>query len=215
MKKLLWILAILFMFSMNILAIYLPLNGLSTGDLSDKLTTLITPAGFTFAIRSVIYIGVLIISYLFLANKTTLPDKTIRWFIISCIANGLWIIAWHYENLHLSMILMLVLLGSLIVVDQSIKNLKDLKYYQIIRNSILLYFGWVQVASLLMTTIYLIYQLKWIDNQTIWRPLTVLTLAWLINIAVIWKEKNFMTMLVFLWALFGIRSAGAFQYMNW
>lgn len=129
MNKFLWILATVFMFAMNYLAISLPLGGISTGELSDKLTTLITPAGFTFAIWSVIYLGILVVSFLYLFKKKVILKTSFKRYLLSCLANGLWILAWHVQNLHAAMILMLVLLVSLIMFDLSIKHHKNLKYY--------------------------------------------------------------------------------------
>ena len=83
MKKLGWVVATLFMLAANFLAIYLPLAGVTTEQLSDKLSTLITPAGFTFAIWSVIYILMLVVTFLFVTNKISLSQKAYHWYIIS------------------------------------------------------------------------------------------------------------------------------------
>ena len=48
------------MVAMNTLAVMLPLNGKSTGELSDKYPNLIVPAGIAFSIWSVIYFALLI-----------------------------------------------------------------------------------------------------------------------------------------------------------
>ena len=57
-----WLIVTLFALVMNYLATSLPLNGMSTKALSDGLSTLITPAGFTFGIWSLIYVGVIILT---------------------------------------------------------------------------------------------------------------------------------------------------------
>lgn len=196
MKKLLRILSTVFMLACNFLAVYLPINGLSTEAISDKLSTLITPAGFTFIIRSVIYIGILLVTYLFLANKLQLSKKTIQRYITGSLANGLWIIAWHYQNLHLSILLIVLLLLSLIMIDRDIRTNVTMHHYNLVRNAFLLYFGWVQIATLLMTTIYMIYQLGWISNTTTWWPILIIILAGFANFLIIWKEKRVITALV-------------------
>jgi translocator protein len=128
-------LATVFMFVMNSIAIMLPLNGMSTKDLSDIYMTLITPAGFTFSIWSLIYFAMISISVLVLLKKIILPKITLSRYVVSCLCNGLWIVAWHYQNLHLSMILMLVLLISLIMVDSTMKGQeKSISYYPAIRS---------------------------------------------------------------------------------
>jgi uncharacterized membrane protein len=48
------------MLTINYLANILPINGITTGDLSDKLKNLFTPQGATFVIWGVIYLLLLI-----------------------------------------------------------------------------------------------------------------------------------------------------------
>lgn len=82
-------------------------------------------------------------------------------YIISALANGLRIVARHYQNLHLSMILMLVLLVSLIIMDRDMLSYRDrITSYHRVRASILIYIGWVNIASLVMLMMYLQYQLE-------------------------------------------------------
>ena len=82
-------------------------------------------------------------------------------YIISALANGLRIVARHYQNLHLSMILMLVLLVSLIIMERDMLSYRDrIASYNRVRASILIYIGWVNIASLVMLMMYLQYQLE-------------------------------------------------------
>lgn len=128
------LLATLFMIVMNSLAVMLPLNGMSTGALSDILYTVITPAGFTFSIWSVIYLALIILTIAVVSKKVQLPDRVMVWYIISSLANGLRIFARHYQSLHLSMIIMFILLMSLMMVDRTlIKNAATIAYYQRVR----------------------------------------------------------------------------------
>gem|GEM_PF-6111696 len=81
-------------------------------------------------------------------------------YIISAFANGLRIVVRHYQNLHLSMIIILALLICLIVIDRMlVANKTSIDYFPRVRGTILLYFGWVQIATLLLATIYAQYQL--------------------------------------------------------
>ncbi|HNG97082.1 MAG TPA: tryptophan-rich sensory protein [Candidatus Absconditabacterales bacterium] len=189
------------MFLFNGLASWLPLNNMSTGQLSDNLHTLITPAGFTFGIWSLIYAGLIIMFITIGTQKIILPQKTRNRYVISCFANISWIIARHRGNLHLSMILMLILLISLIMIYQSIK--KSTLSQRIIQST-LLYLGWIQIASFVMLTIYLIYQLGWIDKLNTIRPIIVITLVGVLNIGWILKERQVIPPLVGIRALWGI-----------
>ena len=55
-RILLMTLAFLAVVTLNALANILPLNGQTTGDISNRLPVLFTPAGYVFSIWSVIYI---------------------------------------------------------------------------------------------------------------------------------------------------------------
>lgn len=201
------VIATIIMLVLNTLATTLPLNWLSTGDLSDTLSTLITPAGFTFAIWSIIYLGLIWLTLAVLTKKVVLPDRVMIWYIISALANGLRIVARHYQNLHLSIIIILLLLVSLIVIDRTLlKSSSSITYFPRVRNTILLYFGRVQIATLLMTTIYAQYQLGILTGYEIPTGMAVIILAWCANLLIICREKNIITSLVALRALYGIIS---------
>ena len=45
--------------AINTLAVTLPLNGKSTGEISDGFPVLFTPAGYVFSIWSLIYVGLI------------------------------------------------------------------------------------------------------------------------------------------------------------
>ena len=107
----------------NALAVILPINNMTTEELSDQYPNLFVPAGFTFSIWGVIYVllGIFVIYYLIIAFKKEPPNNSALerigfLFFISCIANIGWIFAWHYEMVALSMGLMLILLGCLIAI---------------------------------------------------------------------------------------------------
>ncbi|WP_241433194.1 hypothetical protein [Listeria cornellensis] len=56
--KLIWMyLCFVIMVGINALANILPLNGLNTGEISNRLDVLFTPAGYVFVIWGVIYIS--------------------------------------------------------------------------------------------------------------------------------------------------------------
>src|SRR5690554_4967120 len=87
----------------NTLANALPLNGINTGELSDSIPNLFVPAGMTFAVWGVIY--ALLILFIMYQIVTVRKEKTAEdpigkmggWFFISCLANILWIFAWHWQ----------------------------------------------------------------------------------------------------------------------
>ena len=53
------IIAVIAVIAINIAAVVLPLNGLTTQELSDRYDVYFVPAGYVFSIWSVIYLGLL------------------------------------------------------------------------------------------------------------------------------------------------------------
>jgi hypothetical protein len=107
-----------------------------------------------------------------------LPDRVMIWYIVSALANGLRIVARHYQNLHLSVLIIVALLVSLIIIDRIlVANASSIAYFPRVRGIILLYFGRVQIATLLMTTIYAQYQLGLITGYEVPAGMAVIILA--------------------------------------
>lgn len=199
------LLSTIIMIALNTLANILPINNLTTWDLSDTVSTVITPAGFTFAIWSVIYLALIGLTLAVLTKKIILPDRVMVWYIVSALANGLRIVARHYQSLHLSMIIIVALLVSLTIIDRTlVANASSISYFPRVRGSILLYFGRVQIATLVMTTIYAQYQLGLLTWYEVPAGMAVIILAWCANLLIICREKNIITSLVALRALWGI-----------
>ena len=101
----------------NALANALPINGQQTGEVSDQFPVYFVPAGYVFSIWGLIYLG-LIAFAIFQALPSQRENSRLRsiggLFAVASLANIAWIFAWHYERFPLSMLFMLILLGSLI-----------------------------------------------------------------------------------------------------
>jgi hypothetical protein len=90
--------------------------GQFTSEISDANPALITPAGFVFGIWGIIYLllGVFVIYQGLPRDRTAKIHKQIGWqFATSSVVNALWLFAWQYEYLLVSVILMFLLLGTL------------------------------------------------------------------------------------------------------
>lgn len=120
------ILAFTGMVAVNGLATALPLNGVNTGQLSDELPNLFVPAGITFSVWGLIYL--LLAGYVGAAAREAFrSDPGIRraWtgrdgalFILNAAANAAWILAWHWRLIGTSMVIMLVILGTLVALER-------------------------------------------------------------------------------------------------
>ena len=107
-------LALVAVLTVNALANILPINGMNTGELSALYPSLFTPAGFTFSIWSVIYLLLIgfVIKQRSISGNTYFTELSL-WFLLSCLANASWILAWHYQFLFASVLIMILLLFSL------------------------------------------------------------------------------------------------------
>jgi hypothetical protein len=132
------------MILINSLANILPINGKTTGDLSDQLKNLFTPQGATFAIWGVIYLLLLIFIFRVLIrpidNKT---EQLSKLFIINSLLNSGWIFAWHYEFLTVSLVLMFGILINLIQINLLLKNTPDWTNKITLQLPFTVYFGWI------------------------------------------------------------------------
>ena len=203
------LLAYVFMVGMNVAATTLPLNGQSTNEISDRYDTLFAPIGFTFAIWGVIYLLLGVYSVYQLVRDSDAIQVITPWFIASSVLNGLWIIAWHYEVLWLSVIIIVGLLVTLIrIAKATTAGRSGLATTLAVRLPFSVYFGWVTVATVANVSALLV-QLGWrgggILSEQGWTVL-ILVVAAVIGLTVMLINSSPAYGLVFVWAFFGIFS---------
>jgi translocator protein len=121
------------------------IGGITPQVISAKYPTVVTPAGYAFAIWSLIYLG-LIVFGIFQSMPTQFESfRKIRTpYLLSCLANCVWIYVWHHELIIASVFAMLVLLASLIAINVNL-SVKD---SLIARIPFGIYFGWICVATI-------------------------------------------------------------------
>jgi hypothetical protein len=201
----------------NGLAVALPLNNITTGELSDLYPNLFVPAGLTFAIWGLIYVllAIFVIYQLIPsviirrdAQKIDFVQKIGLLFFISCIANIGWIFAWHYKIVPLSLILMLILLGCLIAIYLRLNTgqseaPKAEKYSVHLPFSV--YLGWITIATIANVTALLvdINWGRWGFGEQFW-AVAVIIVGIAIALSVLFTRKDIYYCLVVDWALLGI-----------
>jgi hypothetical protein len=200
--KYLNLLLFLGMVVMNYLANALPLNGKTTGALSDAYPNLFVPAGVTFSIWGVIYILLVTFCVIQFTTSHQAVISRIGWlFGLSCIFNGLWIVAWHYERLPLSLILMLGLLVSLIWINIFIRDLQA----GFIKAAFGIYLGWICIATIANVTALLV-NFGWgglgISEET-WTIIMIAAGTLIVSLTV-WRLDNPFIGLSVVWAFAGI-----------
>ena len=190
------------MIVMNYLANAIPLNGKTTGVLSDSFPNLFVPAGLTFSIWGIIYLLLLVFCAAQFTSSNQAVISRIGWlFAVSCIFNALWIVAWHYERLPISLILMMGLLVSLIWINIIVKDLP----FGLIKAAFGIYLGWICIATIANVTALLV-SYNWngfgISGET-WTIIMIIAGA-LITVLALWKLDNPFIGLSVVWAFAGI-----------
>lgn len=207
------IVAFILVIVVNYLSNALPLNGFTQKDLSDKYTSLFTPAGFTFSIWGVIYLSLatfLIYQALPAQRNTAVLSGVGKFFIATCFLNIAWLFAWHYEFVALSLVIMLCLLATLVVIYLGMKidiTEASWKEHLFLYLPFSLYTAWITVATVANLSI-LQNSMGW-DNylisETNW-TLLKLAVVGVISAIVILRRNDFVYGLVIAWAAFGIMS---------
>jgi len=187
------------------------LNGISTGAISDKYATLISPAGYVFTIWSVIYflLFVFAVYQALPSQKNKMFQKQIGvLFLLSCVFNISWIFLWQYEYIALSVPLIFALLASLIAIYLRL-NIGRSKAPTSERLGVHLpfsvYLGWITIASIADVAAALV-SVNWdgfgISKET-W-ALLVIIVALVITLIVTFTRRDIAYDLVIIWALAGI-----------
>jgi hypothetical protein len=150
----------------NFLANLLPLNGLNTGELSDRFQIFFVPAGYVFSIWGLIYLGLIAYAiYQVLPAQRENPRlRSIGYlFILSCLANIAWLFLWHYEYFEFTLIVMGALLISLIAIYLRLdigRGKVSAGERWAVQIPFSIYLGWITVATIANTT-QLLYYLGW------------------------------------------------------
>ena len=143
------------------------LNGMAgsrVSQVSARYDTLITPAGYAFAIWGIIYLLlILFVGYQWYAWLKNREDTALRqtgwWFALGNMANGLWIVAWTNEYLGVSVLLIFFLLFSLVMLTLRLRLETwdaPVRIIAFVWWPICIYLGWIVVATVANVAVYLV-----------------------------------------------------------
>ena len=187
---------------MNYLANSLPMNGKTTGQLSDVYPNLFVPSGITFTIWGIIYLLLAVycvVQYLPASKEMAIK---IGWlFIISCLFNGLWIVAWHYQKLPISLLIMMGLLISLILINLQLRDLP----MGVLKAAFGIYLGWICIATIANVTTLLV-NTGWGGmgfSQEAWTIIMIAVGTLIVSLTVMRIDNPFIGLSV-VWAFTGI-----------
>lgn len=202
------IVAFLITVAVNYMANILPLNGVTTAEVSDFYGNLFTPAGYVFSIWGLIYLLLALFSYYQYGADETLHEKIDVLFILSCLFNCVWIILWHYHYLFMSVFAMFGILGTLILiyirlgvgvseVNRQEKNMVHLPFS--------VYLGWITVAPIANVAAYLVGS-RWnqFNQAAINMTVFMIVLAMTLTLITVYTRGDAAYAAVIVWALGGI-----------
>lgn len=205
------LIAYIVMVFVNGLAEWLPLNGLTTGEISAMYPTRITPAPYAFMIWGLIY-GLLLLFVLYQLSAKGQAHPQVQqigpWFIISCMLNAAWIIVWHWLYISASVFVMFALLITLIALylrtRTGLPPHRSAAYW-IISVPFSIYLAWISVAAIVNVSVALSkngwHGFGW--SESTWSVILMLFAALL----AVWMGKRYRDpyyLLTTVWALIAI-----------
>ena len=186
-------------------------NGVTTAQISDSFPNFFVPAGYVFAVWGIIYIG-LIAYTIYQALNKQLNNPRLQaiapLYVLGCACNILWLIAFHYGQYAISMIMMtgllLCLIGCYVRLGTGGAQVSNSERW-FARIPISIYLGWITVATIANATQLLVF-LKWdgfgIAQQT-WAVIMI-AVAVVVALLMLLQRRDVAYLLVLVWAIAGI-----------
>lgn len=210
-KRFTMILSLVVVLAVNILANALPINDLTTGEISDRFPILFVPAGYVFSIWGLIYLALIGFAIYIVTPKgrsDSKIDAIAWWFVAGNIFNTAWILLWHYLQFTLTLIPIFGLLISLLVIYLKLKIGKEKRKWLetlLVAAPFSIYLGWATVAvvaNVSQALFNLGYQGAPLTGS-IWAVI-MLGVATLLGLLMIFYRKEVLYPLVLTWAFIGI-----------
>jgi hypothetical protein len=210
--KMVNLIAFLATITVNALANILPINGKTTGELSDLYPNLFVPAGLTFSIWGLIYLLLAVFTVYQLVtagqNVAGFLQKIGPLFVLSSAANICWIFLWHHQRVSASVVAMLVLLASLLALYLRLGigvSASSWRERLLVHLPFSIYLGWITVATVANITALLVHTgwTRFGASEELW-TVVVLVVAAGITLAVLFSRNDLFYSLVILWAFLGI-----------
>lgn len=215
-RQLLNVVGLVIALVVNVLATQLPLNGITTAQVSDRFPALFVPAGYVFAIWGVIYLGLIAFTvYQALPAHRDNPrlQKMGLLFFFSNILNSIWLFTYHYLQLGLGLVVisifLLVLIRIYTVLEIGVHKVKPAEFW-LVNLPFSIYLGWLTVATIANAT-QLLYSLNWNGfglSGEVWTVI-MLTAAVIISALVSLTRRDAAFALVLVWAFVGISAKQA------
>lgn len=195
--------------TVNALANILPINGQTTGEISDRFPIRFVPEGYVFSIWGVIYLGLIVFALYQIGpsrrGKQVLDEIAPAYWLAS-LANSVWIVLWHYEQFVLTILVMAVLLASLIYIYRKVAATEGDRLFRLcVQLPFSVYLGWVSVATIANASQVLTFVgwSGWGLSAELW-AVVMLVIASGLGAAMLLRERDAAFVLVLVWAFVGI-----------
>lgn len=189
-------------------------NDTTIGELSGKYENLFTPASYAFSIWGLIFI--MLIGYsifqikraFFSEKETPSITQTGWWFTIANVLNAAWVVAFTYDYILVSVLIMLGILGSLLQIIRKTNMERwdaPIEVIAMVWWPICIYSGWIAVATIANVSVYLVSEGLGGGEltQIIW-TMVMISIAVVINILMIWLRNMREFAAVAIWAFIAI-----------
>ncbi|MFW9844353.1 MAG: hypothetical protein ACFFEV_07245 [Candidatus Thorarchaeota archaeon] len=213
------ILAIVITIIVNAIVEAIPLNGVTSKDVSDYFPSLFTPPGYVFSIWSVIY-TLLIIFMIYQAlpsqRDASYLKPTAVFFVIGGIINDSWLILFHYAYAQPALyaitpiligLFLVLMLYTYVRLEIGVANVPT-KTKLAVHLPISVYAGWVSLAFIANIASVLNVIIPGIPQaiQEIWTALVIIV-ALAITLLMLVLRRDAAFGLVVIWATIGISTA--------
>lgn len=189
------------------------------GELSAKYQTLVTPAGYAFAIWGIIFLAQLIWTIVQLTSSYKSNPLVVNnddesgtttgvgyLYVAVCIAQCLWTIVFSIEQIPLSLVAMLSILISLVMIverQSSYANTTIVEFW-LLKFPLDIHCGWIWAASLVNFNVVLVAANTSSQVQTTFAWISLLGAVPAIAIYYTWFKQVWTIPIVLAWASYAI-----------
>jgi len=216
-RQALVIISVVFLIVMNYLSNAGAFGGRTNKEISDQYHTLITPAGYAFAIWGLIFLGLLAFA-IYQATPAQRKNPRFR-VIVNAVCNGIWSPLFNTEHIGLALLVILIMLLSLVIIEQQLLEKGHVPLLPtdpdetlpesaaspaatwLARIPFSIYFGWLTVATILNVAVFLKatdFSLMGLSEQT-W-AIAILIVGLVVGAIVFNRFRSVAYILVFAWA---------------
>lgn len=205
-RSILVLVATIGMIAFNWLAAVGRVSGVTPDAISAKYPTMITPAGYGFAIWNLIYLGMIAFSIYQLLPANTARFRGIRsLYIMSSALNCAWIYFFHQEQIAFCFAILLGLLGTLLLINVKLRQSDSALEAGLVKAPFGIYFGWVTAVSFVNFAMLLAYlEVQLPTSTATGLGVALLLFAAATGVAVRVKLTNYFFPLAIAWALTAI-----------